>query len=61
MSNHGILIHSRLNETKYSNSKNPGPGHYNSISTLNQTGKYIVSNIQNCPGPKIKNTKAYDP
>lgn len=52
-------MHSRLIETKYSNHKNPGPGHYNSLSTLNKTGRYIISNIQNCPGPKITSTKAY--
>lgn len=40
--------------------KNPGPGHYQSLETLNQTGRYIVSNIQGCPGYKIKDYKPYD-
>jgi hypothetical protein len=39
------------------NSKNPGPGHYNSYDKLDTSGRYVLSQIQNCPGYKIKPTK----
>lgn len=37
--------------------KNPGPAHYKSIDTFNNNGKYVLSQLTNCPGYKIKNTK----
>jgi hypothetical protein len=45
---------------KYSNSKNPGPGHYNSESYLNKSGRCLLSNIPNCAGIKMVNGKDYD-
>lgn len=47
-------MHPKLNTIKKTNELNPGPGHYNQLNTLNNTGRYVVSNLQNCPGTKIK-------
>ena len=37
--------------------KNPGPAHYKSIELLNNSGKYVLSQLTNCPGYKIKDSK----
>ena len=54
-------MHPKLAFQKKSNELNPGPGHYSSISTLNATGKYIVSTVVNTPGTRITTGKMYDP
>ena len=53
-------MHPKLNNLKKSNDFNPGPGHYNQLATLNNTGRFIVSTIQNVSGTKIKESKLYD-
>lgn len=53
-----ISMHPKLNYQFSSNELNPGPGQYSQHNTtLNTTGRYIVSTMQNTPGIKIKNTK----
>lgn len=42
-----------------SNTKNPGPGHYKTIESLNNSGRYVLSQLTNCPGYKIKPTNIY--
>ena len=56
-----ISMHPKLPVPLKSNELNPGPGHYHSFSTLNNTGRYIVSTLINPPGTKIKSSKQYDP
>ena len=48
------MMHPKLNTLKKSNDFNPGPGHYNQLATLNNTGRFIVSTVSNVPGTKIK-------
>lgn len=53
----GFTIYSKLALPTFSNAKNPGPNHYKSTECLNQSGRYILSQLSNCPGYKIKPSK----
>ena len=57
----GFTIYSKLALPTFSNSKNPGPSQYNSTDSFNNAGRYIMSQLTNCPGYKIKQTKEYNP
>lgn len=51
----GFSIYSKLPPQELSYQKNPGPGHYKSGESLNPNGRYVLSQLGNCPGYKIKN------
>ena len=53
----GFTIYSKLALPTFSNSKNPGPSQYNSTDSFNNAGRYIMSQMTNCLGYKIKPTK----
>lgn len=53
----GFTIYSKLALPTYSNKKNPGPAHYSSTDNLSSSGRYVMSQLTNCPGYKIKNGK----
>lgn len=54
----GFSMYPKISLPSLSNRKNPGPGHYNSSSALNITGRYTLSQMNNCPGYKIKNSSS---
>ena len=53
----GFTIYSKLPTPELSYSKNPGPAHYKSVESVNSSGRYVLSQLNNCPGYKIKPTK----
>ena len=56
----GFTLYSKLDLPKFSNTKNPGPGHYQSSVALNNSGRYVLSQMSNCPGYKIKPYKTFE-
>jgi hypothetical protein len=54
----GFTIYSKFQSPELSYSKNPGPAHYKTVESLNTSGRYVLSQLSNCPGYKIKNSKS---
>lgn len=50
----GFTIYSKLALPTFSNARNPGPANYNSTDSLNNSGRYVLSQLTNCPSYKIK-------
>ena len=57
----GFSIYAKLPLPEFSYVKNPGPGHYKSGESLNSSGRYVLSQMGNVPGYKIKDFKQKNP